>query len=65
MKTTFDLPNDLMAEAVAVRGGDTKTATIIYALQQLIRFDKLSKLRAMRGSMPDFAIDLDATRSRR
>ena len=42
----------------------TKTATIIAALERLVRDARLSRLRNMRGSMPDFALDLDALRSR-
>lgn len=64
MKTTFDLPDDLMAEAMKTRYGATKTATIIYALEQLVRTAKLAKLRALRGAMPDFNLDLDALRGR-
>ena len=64
MKTTFDLPDRLMAEAMKTGCGTTKTATIIYALEQLVRMAKLAKLRALRGSMPDFDLNLDALRGR-
>ena len=64
MKTTFDLPDRLMADAMKTRCGKTKTATIIYALEQLVRTAKLAKLRALRGSMPDFDLNLDTLRGR-
>ena len=64
MKTTFDLPDRLMAEAMKTGCGTTKTATIIYALEQLVRMTKLSKLRTLRGTMPDFDLNLDALRGR-
>jgi len=64
MKTTFDLPDSLMAAAMKTGCGATKTATIIYALEQLVRTTKLAKLRALRGVMPDFDLDLDELRGR-
>ena len=64
MKTTFDLPDQMMADAMKTGCGTTKTATIIYALEQLVRADKLAKLRALRGSMPDFDLNLNALRGR-
>lgn len=65
MKTTFDLPDRLMTEAMKTGCGTTKTATIIYALEQLVRTAKLAKLRTLRGSMPDLDMKLDALRGRR
>ena len=64
MKTTFDLPDRLMADAMKTGCGTTKTATIIYALEQLVRTAKLAKLRALRGSMPGFDLNLDTLRGR-
>lgn len=64
MKTTLDLPTDLLDEAMRLGKCDTKTATIIRALEQLIRSVKLANLRAMRGTMPDFSLDLDTLRAR-
>lgn len=64
MKTTLDLPVNLLEEAMRVGKCGTKTATIIRALEQMVRSVKLSRLRAMRGTMPDFSLDLDALRAR-
>lgn len=64
MKMTLNMPGELLEAAMATGHGDTKTATIIYALEQLVRLSKLAKLRSMRGSMPDFNLDLDVSRGR-
>ena len=64
MKTTLDLPVNLLEEAMRVGKCGTKTATIMRALEQMVRSVKLSRLRAMRGTMPDFSLDLDALRAR-
>jgi hypothetical protein len=64
MKTTLDLPANLLEEAMKVGECGTKTATIIRALELMVRSVKLSRLRAMRGTMPDFSLDLDALRAR-
>jgi len=64
VKTTFELPDRLMAEAMKTGCGTTKTATIVYALEQLVRATKLAKLRALRGVMPEFDVDLDILRGR-
>ena len=65
MKTTLDLPSDLLEEAMRIGKSDTKTGTIILALEQLIRREKIARLRRFRGSMPDFQLDLDTLRGRR
>jgi Arc/MetJ family transcription regulator len=64
MKTTLDLPPELIDEAMRAGNCGTKTAAIVLALQQFVRLQKLSRLRAMRGSMPGFSLDLDTLRGR-
>lgn len=64
MKTTLDIPQDLLNEAMRSGGFPTRTATIIGALEQLIRSVRLEKLRNARGALPRFALDLDTLRSR-
>ena len=64
MKTTLDIPRELLDTAMATGKFQTRTATIIGALEQYVRFGRLAELRAMRGSMPKFDLDLDALRSR-
>ena len=65
MKTTLDLPSNLLEAAMRASGCDTKTGTIVLALEQLVRREKLARLRALRGTMPDLAIDIDTLRGRK
>ena len=64
MKTTLDLPVELLDTAMAVGNCRTKTAAIILALEQMVRMSRMTKLRTHRGGMPDFRLDLDSLRSR-
>lgn len=64
MKTTFGLPEDLMDVALQTGCAPTKTATVIYAFEQLIRTAKIAKLRSLRGMVPDSDLNLDTLRGR-
>ena len=64
MKTTLDLPVNLLEEAMRVGRCPTKTATIVMALERVVRSAKLARLQKMRGTMPDFSVDLDTLRGR-
>ena len=64
MKTTLNLPDNLLSQAMKAAKCTTKTAVIVRALEQLVRSEKLAVLRSSRGSMPDLKIDLDALRGR-
>jgi hypothetical protein len=64
MRTTLDLPEDLVKEAMKASCIDTKTQVIIIALQDLIRKLKLSGLKKFKGKI-DMDIDLDAMRGRK
>lgn len=63
MRTTLDLPEDLLKEAMKVSHQRSKTATIITALQDLVRKNRLQQLKAFKGQV-DIDIDLDALRKR-
>lgn len=65
MKTTLDLPVNLLEEAMRAGRCPTKTATIVMALERMVRSAKLAQLQKMRGTMPDFTLDLDTLRGRR
>jgi len=54
MRTTIDLPEELLNEAMKVTGARTKTMTICLALQELIRKKQMMKILDYRGG-----IDLD------
>ena len=51
MRTTIDLPVDLVEEAKRLSGAPTKTATIVMALKTLIDRKKVENLRRLRGSV--------------
>jgi hypothetical protein len=63
MRTTLDLPENLLDEAMRLTHADTKTAVIIKALEELIRKSKISGLKAYKGKI-DLNIDLDEVRDR-
>ena len=47
MRTTIDLPEELLNEAMKVTGAKTKTMTICLALQELIRKKQRSTYKAI------------------
>jgi Arc/MetJ family transcription regulator len=63
MRTTLDLPENLLKEAMKVTHADTKTAVIIKALEELVRKSKISELKKYKGKI-DIDIDLDEIRDR-
>ena len=63
MRTTLDLPDRLVQEAMKASHQRTKTAVIISALQELVRKSRLQGLRDFKGRV-DLDIDLDALRKR-
>ena len=62
MRTTLDLPEDLLDEARASLGFKSKTDTIILALRELVRRQRLEELKALMGRV---RLDVDTARSRR
>jgi Arc/MetJ family transcription regulator len=64
MRTTLDLPADLLQEAMQVTQTKTKTKVIILALEELVRKSTLSDLKAFKGTV-DLDMDLDVLRGRR
>lgn len=63
MRTTLDLPQDLIEEAMRVSNIKTKTALIVRALEEFVRRNKLAKLKDYKGQV-DLDIDLSALRKR-
>ena len=61
MRTTLDLPESLLSEAMKITHTDTKTGVIILALNELIRKSKISDLKKYKGNI-DLDIDLDEIR---
>jgi Arc/MetJ family transcription regulator len=63
MKTTIDLNEALLTEAMKWTGETTKTATINVALKQVVEFKKRKRLIEFAGKM-NLDVDLDITRKR-
>ena len=64
MRTTLDLPEPLIAEAMKLSHQRTKTAVIITALEDFVRKARIQKLKDYRGKV-DLDIDLSTLRKRR
>jgi len=63
MRTTIDLPEDLINEAMQVTGIETKTGVIKAALINVIQKEKIKNLKKYYGKV-DLKIDLNKTRKR-
>ncbi|MBS0496420.1 type II toxin-antitoxin system VapB family antitoxin [Nitrosomonas sp.] len=64
MRTTLDLPEQLLSEAMRVTQAETKTAVIVLALEELVRKAKIAELKQFKGKI-ELDIDLDNIRARR
>lgn len=63
MRTTLILPPELVEEARQAAGLTSKTATVIYALRELVRRKRLDELKSMFGTT-EVDVDLDYVRGR-
>ncbi len=63
MRTTLDLPESLIAEAMEVSNQRTKTAVIIAALEDYVRRSRLQALKKYKGKVA-LDVDLDTLRKR-
>jgi Arc/MetJ family transcription regulator len=64
MRTTLDLPESLISEAMKITNIKTKTKVIITALEQLVKKSKISEIKKYKGQV-DLNIDLDEIRERK
>lgn len=66
MKTTLDIPNDLLKEAMRVSGAKTKRAAVLTALGDLARRGRMRDLADRLGDSPTFMTpaQLDSLRVR-
>jgi Arc/MetJ family transcription regulator len=62
MRTTLDLPEDLVEAARSALGFKSKTDTVVMALRELVRRQRLSELKALMGRV---RLDVDVPKSRR
>lgn len=51
MKTTLNIPEDLIKKAMALANHQTKTETIISALQEYVRKKKIEKIIKYQGKL--------------
>ncbi|MEK6608158.1 MAG: type II toxin-antitoxin system VapB family antitoxin [Myxococcota bacterium] len=63
MRTTLDIPEELIEEARHELGFKSKTDTVIFSLKELIRRKRIEELIGMMGKV-DLNIDLDRSRDR-
>lgn len=63
MRTTLDLPEALLEEAMSLTRIKTKTELIKTAIQNLIQKEKMKNLKNFYGKV-DLEIDLDRLRNR-
>ncbi len=64
MRTTIDIPEELIEEARRVLGFKSKTDTVVLSLRELIRRRRIEELKNLLGSV-ELDIDLDTSRRRR
>lgn len=62
MRTTLDVPEDLLNEAQRLLQFKSKTDTVVFSLRELIRRKRIDELKEMAGSI---RLDIDLPRSRR
>ncbi|MEQ8239659.1 MAG: type II toxin-antitoxin system VapB family antitoxin [Cyclobacteriaceae bacterium] len=63
MRTTLDLPEELIKEALEITGAKTKSQLIKDALENQIRQIKRQRLLTFKGKI-DLDVDLGTTRKR-
>jgi hypothetical protein len=51
MKTTLNIPEDLIKKAMALAKHKTKTETVIFALQEYVRKKKIEKIMGYQGKL--------------
>ncbi len=63
MRTTLDIPADLIEEARRVLGFKSKTDTVVLSLRELVRRRRIEELKALMGKVRLY-VDLDRSRRR-
>lgn len=62
MRTTLDLPEDLLEEARTTLGFKSKTDTVVMALRELLRRRRIEDLKSLMGKVQ---LEVDVPTSRR
>lgn len=64
MRTTLDIPEDLLEEAVRATRAKTKREAVIAGLEELIRKSRREELRSLAGKV-ELTVDLARSRKSR
>ena len=64
MRTTVDIPDDLMNRIRSRYKGKTKRSIIILGLKKLEKSGAYDGLRKLAGKFPDLRVDIDMLRNR-
>jgi len=62
MRTTLDIPGELIEEAQRLLGFKSKTDTVVVSLRELVRRHRIGELKALLGTV---RLDVDLRASRR
>lgn len=62
MRTTLDLPDELVESARKALGFKSKTDTVVVALREVVRRHRVDELKSLLGRVE---LDIDVPRSRR
>ncbi len=62
MRTTLDLPEELIEEARKLLGFKSKTDTVVVSLRELVRRRRVEELKSLAGKID---LDIDLPKSRR
>lgn len=63
MRTTLDLPEDLLQEAQRLLGFKSKTDVVVLSLTELVRRHRIDELKGLAGKI-DLELDVGASRRR-
>lgn len=64
MRTTIEIPEELLKEVMKITGATTKSQAVKLALEEKIALTKRKRLITMKGSI-DLDLDLDVLRERK
>lgn len=62
MRTTLDLPEDLLEEARRLLAYKSKTDTVVFSLRELVRRKRIDEIKSLAGKVH---LDVDVDRARR
>ncbi|HCL57165.1 MAG TPA: DUF2191 domain-containing protein [Spirochaetia bacterium] len=63
MRTTLNLPESLITEAIKLTHFKTKTDVIVFALENLVKNEKVKRIKNFKGKI-NLEIDIDSLRKR-